>query len=310
MCKNNSIQPEYNSVNQGIKVDRKTVYEDIHALEEYGLEIDHPEYSNTYRLISRDFELAEIKLMIDSIQASKFLSEKTTRTLISKLEGLCSHYEAQTLQREVIVANRVKTMNHSIHYNVDGIHRAIAANKQVQFRYFDYDIRKSKRYFKKGAFYVVIPWRLIYADDNYYLLAYDEKAEKFKHFRVDKMDAVEETEAERIGKEAFPYLRGCIREKSRLRKKPPNISVFCFFFRSPLSQRYPSRRRRLPSLRARDSKERRYIRYISNSRFPIRRSRNRRGKREMRRREKAVFFSKRSSPHIFYAEMKYVIYPI
>ena len=191
---------------QGIKVDRKTVYEDIHTLEEYGLEIDHPEYSNTYRLISRDFELAEIKLMIDSIQASKFLSEKTTRTLISKLEGLCSHYEAQTLQREVIVANRVKTMNHSIHYNVDGIHRAIAANKQVQFRYFDYDIRKSKRYFKKGAFYVVSPWRLIYADDNYYLLAYDEKAEKFKHFRVDKMDAVEETEAERVGKEAFDAL--------------------------------------------------------------------------------------------------------
>ena len=116
--------------------------------------------------------------MIDSIQASKFLNEKSTTTLIDKLKTLCSHHEARTLEREVIVANRVKTMNHSIHYNVDGIHRAIAENKQIQFRYFDYDLHKRKRYFKKGEVYVVSPWRLIYTDDNYYLLAYEEKAGK------------------------------------------------------------------------------------------------------------------------------------
>lgn len=145
-------------------------------------------------------------MMIDSIQASKFLNEKSTQDLIDKLKTLCSHHEARTLEREVIVANRVKTMNHSIHYNVDGIHRAIAENKQIQFRYFDYDLHKRKRYFKKGAVYVVSPWRLIYTDDNYYLLAYEEKSGKFKHFRADKMDSVQALEAERIGKDAFEEL--------------------------------------------------------------------------------------------------------
>lgn len=191
---------------QQIEVERKTVYEDIHALEDFGMEIEHEEYGKDYRLISRDFDLPEIKLMIDSIQSSKFLSEKTTRTLIAKLEGLCSRYEAKELQREVIVANRVKAQNTSIHINVDGIHRAIATNRQIQFRYFDYDISKNRRYFKKGEFYIVSPWRLIYTDDNYYLLAYDEVEGKFKHFRADKMDRLNALEQERVGKEAFDAL--------------------------------------------------------------------------------------------------------
>ena len=144
-----------------------------------------------YYVSSREFDLPELKLLIDSVQASKFLSEKTTSDLIRKMEGLCSRYEAKQLQREVIVSNRVKTTNKSIFYNVDGIHRAIASNLQVQFRYFDYDLQKEKKYFKKGEPYIVSPWRLIYTDDNYYLLAYEEKAGKFKHFRADKMDAVE-----------------------------------------------------------------------------------------------------------------------
>ncbi len=191
---------------QQIEVERKTVYEDIHALEDFGMDIWHGEYEKTYRLSSRLFSLPEIKMMIDSIQASKFLNEKSTQDLIDKLKTLCSHHEARTLEREVIVANRVKTMNHSIHYNVDGIHRAVDDNKQIQFRYFDYDIHKRKRYFKKGEVYVVSPWRLIYTDDNYYLLAYEEKSGKFKHFRADKMDSVQALEAERIGKDAFEEL--------------------------------------------------------------------------------------------------------
>ena len=102
---------------QQIEVERKTVYEDIHALEDFGMDIWHGEYEKTYRLSSRLFSLPEIKMMIDSIQASKFLNEKSTQDLIDKLKTLCSHHEARTLEREVIVANRVKTMNHSIHYN-------------------------------------------------------------------------------------------------------------------------------------------------------------------------------------------------
>ena len=193
--------------------DRKTVYDDIETLQAYGMDIEHNPRAKSYRLLSRQFDLAEIKMLIDSTLSSKFLSAKKTSDLIEKLKGFCSEYEAKELDREVVVANRVKTMNQSIHYNVDGIHRAIAGDYQVQFRYFDYDIRKNKKYFKKGEMYVVSPWKLLYTDDNYYLLAYDEPAGKFKHFRVDKMDTLSAVMDEgdvprpRIGKEAFDDLK-------------------------------------------------------------------------------------------------------
>ena len=191
-----------------VEADRRTLYEDMVLLEEFGIEISNERFGRgtKYYVSSREFDLPELKLLIDSVQASKFLSEKTTSDLIRKMEGLCSRYEAKQLQREVIVSNRVKTTNKSIFYNVDGIHRAIASNLQVQFRYFDYDLQKEKKYFKKGEPYIVSPWRLIYTDDNYYLLAYEEKAGKFKHFRADKMDAVEIIDVERSGAEEFEKL--------------------------------------------------------------------------------------------------------
>ncbi len=167
------------------------------------------EYSVTKRL----FELSELKMIIDAIQSSKFLSEAKTRELIKKLENLCSKHEAQTLHRQVILTNRVKSMQSSqtLLQSVDVIHRAISLNTQVSFQYFDYDIKKQKHYMKKGEKYVVSPWAMIYTDDNYYLLAYT--AGKFKHFRVDRMDnttamtvVVNDTEVaslEREGAEAF-----------------------------------------------------------------------------------------------------------
>ena len=150
-------------------------------------------------------------MMVDSIASSKFLSEAKTKTLIQKLETLCSSYQARALNREVTLANRVKSMNNTIHINVDQLHAAIAENTQVKFRYFDYDLNKQRRYFKKGECYVVSPWRMLYADDNYYLLAWDAKEEKFKHFRVDKMDGVAQVllgniRVAREGAEAFSKL--------------------------------------------------------------------------------------------------------
>jgi len=178
---------------RGIKAERKSIYDDLRALREQDiLDVTVPQGQNReYAVASRAFEVSELKMMIDAIQSSKFLSEAKTRDLIKKLEGMCSRHDARELNREVIIANRVKSISSSTNLfrNVDAIHRAISANAQVSFQYYDFDLRKQKRYMKKGERYVVSPWAMIYTDDNYYLLAYEEG--KFKHFRVDRMDNTE-----------------------------------------------------------------------------------------------------------------------
>ena len=182
--------------------DRKSLYDDFASLEDYGIEVERDD-NNRYHLLDREFVLPEIKLLIDSIQASKFLSEAKTRDLIKKLEKQCSHYQASTLHREVIIANRVKTMNNSVHYNVDAIHNAIAENKQISFQYFHHDIAKKKVYSGKGEKVFVSPWAMIYTDDNYYLLAFHTQKQEFRHYRVDRMDKVEKAMYDREGQEAF-----------------------------------------------------------------------------------------------------------
>lgn len=189
---------------KGISAERKSIYDDIETLRLYDMEIVGPQ-KREYTLAEREFQLSELKMMIDAIQSSKFLSERMSKDIIKKLENHCSIYEAQTLQRTVITANRVKSMNNSIHYNVDTIHSAIYNDSQISFRYFDYDLNKQRKYRRNGERYTISPFAMIYADDNYYLLAFDAESStpKFKHYRVDKMDRVEATGAERIGKEAF-----------------------------------------------------------------------------------------------------------
>jgi len=182
--------------------DRKSLYDDFASLEDYGVEVVRDD-NNQYHLLDREFQLPEVKLLIDSIQASKFLSEAKTRDLIKKLEKQCSHYQAATLHREVIIANRVKTMNNSVHYNVDAIHNAIAENKQISFQYFHHDIAKKKVYSGKGEKVFVSPWAMIYTDDNYYLLAFHTQKQEFRHYRVDRMDKVEKAMYDREGQEAF-----------------------------------------------------------------------------------------------------------
>lgn len=178
---------------RGIKAERKSIYDDLRTLREADiLDLVGPQGQNrTYSVGERVFQLSELKMMIDALQSSKFLSEKTTRDLIKKLESFCSKYEAKELNRQVVLANRVKSISSSsvLFRTIDAIHRAITANAQVSFQYFDYDLKKQKHYMKKGERYVVSPWAMIYTDDNYYLLAYTEG--KFKHFRVDRMDKAE-----------------------------------------------------------------------------------------------------------------------
>ena len=156
-----------------------------------------------YHVGSRQFELAELKLLVDSIQSAKFITAKKSTELIKKIEGLASKYEASQLQRQVYVSGRIKTMNESIYYNVDKIHTAIGANSKITFQYFQWDINKQMVLRKGGGLYEVSPWALSWDDENYYLIAFDSNEDKIKHFRVDKMLNIEVTDDKREGKERF-----------------------------------------------------------------------------------------------------------
>ncbi|MBR3818999.1 MAG: WYL domain-containing transcriptional regulator [Clostridia bacterium] len=188
----------------GISAERKSIYDDIEALKLFGLDIIQLKGKNGgYYIGERDFELPELKLLVDSIQSSKFITQDKTYKLIKKIENLASVYDGQLLQRQVFVTNRVKSMNESIYYAVDVISDAITQNRKIRYKYFEYTVEKTHRYRHDGAFYEVSPFALIWDDENYYMLAWDSDAEKMKHYRVDKMEKVSLTDSEREGTKEF-----------------------------------------------------------------------------------------------------------
>ena len=188
----------------GIAAERKSVYDDIETLRAFGMEIEMRKDKNfRYHLLSRPLELPELKLLVDSVQASKFITHKKSMELIAKLEGVTSRYRAQRLSRQVFVANRVKTMNESIYYNVDFIHEAISSNSKISYKYFDWNVDKEKELRHGGKPYVVSPWALTTVDENYYLIAYDSESGIIKHYRVDKMMNIKILEEKRDGAKNF-----------------------------------------------------------------------------------------------------------
>ena len=189
----------------GINAERKSIYSDIESLRQYGLDIIGEQTDRTfyYHVGNRQFELAELKLLVDSVQAAKFITAKKSNELIKKIEGFASKYEASQLQRQVYVAERIKTMNESIYYNVDMIHAAIGANAKITFQYFQWNVDKKMELRKGGALYKVSPWALSWNEENYYLIAFDGEENKIKHFRVDKMLHIEMTRERREGKKCF-----------------------------------------------------------------------------------------------------------
>jgi len=189
----------------GITAERKSIYSDFEALHELGYEVIGVPCGKTYEyhLAGRPFELAELKLLVDAIQSSKFITEKKTTELIGKLERLVSCHEARQLQRQVFVAGRIKTMNESIYYNVDEIHNAISSNRMIRFQYFQWNLKKEAVLRKDGAFYEISPWVLSWEDENYYLIGYDAQAGKVKHYRVDKMLKISCMDSPRQGGEHF-----------------------------------------------------------------------------------------------------------
>ena len=188
----------------GIRAERKSIYTDIELLIDYGLDIVKVKGRPAgYQLVSRQFELAELKLLVDAVQASKFITSKKSRELIGKLETLCSKKEARQLHRQVVVTNRTKAVNENIYYNVDQIYSAIAGNVKIRFLYFEWNVKKEMQLRHDGAFYEVSPWLLTWDDDNYYLIAYDDESRMSKHYRVDKMLKLSLSDKKRQGKEQF-----------------------------------------------------------------------------------------------------------
>lgn len=189
----------------GIDAERKSIYNDMETLRLYGMDIIGEKENRTYyyHVGNRRFELAELKLLVDSVQAAKFITAKKSNELIKKIEGFASKYEASQLQRQVYVAGRVKTMNESIYYNVDFIHTAIGTNMKIKFQYFRWNVKKEMELCRNGESYVVSPWALSWNDENYYMIAYDSNEKKIKHFRVDKMLKIEVLNENREGKAEF-----------------------------------------------------------------------------------------------------------
>ena len=210
----NNTDDEHAMTLQGIKnaleqyeitADRKSLYDDFNVLRDMGIDIlgEQRGRSYYYHVGKKKFELAELKLLVDAIQSSKFITVKKSHELIRKLESFASRYEASKLQRQVVVTGRIKTMNECIYYNVDAIHSAIANNRMIQFQYFQWNTKKKMEMRHNGQFYKISPWALTWDDENYYLVGYDAQAEKIKHYRVDKMRKLSIMEEKREGRERF-----------------------------------------------------------------------------------------------------------
>ena len=199
-----------------IKTERKSIYDDIDALKVFSnLKIEKSKKGKSceYKLTERIFETVHLKLLIDAIQSSKFITESKSNDLIKRLKTLASKNDIKKLNRNVY-ATKVKSINEDIYKNTDTIHLAISSNKKIKFKYFNWNVDKNKEFHKNGEFYTISPWALTWDNGNYYLIGYDEDAIFFdddieskgilKNFRVDKMVETEIIpDTERIGDKEF-----------------------------------------------------------------------------------------------------------
>lgn len=184
----------------GIGAERKSIYTDMETLRLMGLDVQSRKGRGAGWFVGeRDFQLPELKLLMDAVQSSRFITQKKSDALIRKLETLASTHQAQQLQRQVYVSGRIKAMNESIYYNVDKLHLAISGRKVILFKYFDYNVKKEKVFRQEGRRYTVTPFGLIWNNENYYLAAFDHNSGQLRHYRVDKMAEIALTSLPRQG---------------------------------------------------------------------------------------------------------------
>ena len=188
----------------GISAERKSIYSDINALADAGLlDVEQSEgRSGGFRALSREFELAELKMLVDAVQSCRFISKSQCTSLIKKLSHLASRYEESQLSRSVYVYEREEKKS-TVLYLTDIIHKAISENSVISFKYTELTPSKKKIERRNGEEYKVSPWSLMWREDNYYLIAFDHTADEIRHYRVDRMDKIMLTGENRLGKEEF-----------------------------------------------------------------------------------------------------------
>lgn len=186
-------------LNEESESDRRTLYDDVRDLEALGtkVKIDKSHRPPSLSVEERTFSLSELKLMIDAIASSKYLTEKASRELIDKLKMFCSRYEANELNRQTLLANRAKRIDNDFHNNVSIISEAIDRKKKISFEYFRVNTKRKKQYDKTPP--VISPWVTVYTDDKYYLIGYDGK--KRRTYRIDRMTEIKILEEKQEGEE-------------------------------------------------------------------------------------------------------------
>lgn len=195
---------------QGIECERKSIYSDIKTLKEFGLDIDTARLPKSgYCLLSRDFELPELRLLVDAVQAANFITPKKTKELIAKIETLCSEKQKKTIDGQVYIEKRVKCTNEEIYYYIDKIHRAISQNKQIKFIYSKRTVSEDTNEITANEKeHCVSPYAMIWSNDHYYLVGNNEKYDNLMHLRIDRMKKVEITDKKaRSFSEVSPYKR-------------------------------------------------------------------------------------------------------
>ena len=186
-----------------ISAERKSIYDDIALLcDRFGMAIEHDK-SLGYRLVEQEFDLTELKLLVDAVQSSRFISADNSNELIRKLKSLTSEHKGKELQRQVTVKHRIKSDNKTTLYSIDTVHTAILNNRKISFQYWSWTPSKEQKARHGGKKYVVSPWMLLWDDEYYYLIAYDGEREEIRHYRVDRMRSVTVTEEKREGREAY-----------------------------------------------------------------------------------------------------------
>ena len=167
---------------------RKTIYGDLERLRTFGIKVEQVKGERQgYYVSEREFSLPELKLLVDAVQSSKFISKTESEELIRKLEKLTSRENARKLRRQVFIINRTKTVNEAALLSVDLIHEAMSENRQIRFLYCEWNVKKELVPRRNGMIYEISPWALTWDDENYYLVGYEASTDRIKHYRVDKM---------------------------------------------------------------------------------------------------------------------------
>ena len=175
----------------GIHCDRRTIYADIKLLNDCGYEVlCNKSQKNEYYVVDRSFDLPELRILLDAVQAASFITERKTKEFVDKIADLAGSRRSEVIKQNIVAFNTTKNTNEAIYYSVNEIALAINAKKKVEFTYFDYDANHKKVYRKDGKVYTVNPFATIFSDDNYYLVCYDDKYLSVTHYRIDRMDKV------------------------------------------------------------------------------------------------------------------------